>query len=269
MSLWGPSVMGHPDLALSGVPPPGLEIGTVQPATSGTGRHDPHDRLAHMGTERGSPAEAAARACDELERYLTTGRIDAARRTADALLGAGAQDEVLAALAQLSVTLPEALELFVETLDATGVVRRFAGAALLDPSAVDDVAQDSLISIAQSIHSYDGRSKVTTWVHSIVRRRVADHLRRQRRTVELEEQHRPAARMSSLIADRVSVQQVLAGLPDRYRAPVELRDLEQLPYAAIAARLGRAEGTVKSQVSRGRAMLAGRLGADQPAPEKL
>lgn len=227
-----------------------------------------------MGTELGSPAEVSARACDELERYLATGRIEAARRTADDLLDAGAQDEVLAALAKLSTTFPDALELFVEILDATGAVRRFAGAALLDPAAVDDVAQDSLISIAQSIPRYDGRSTVTTWAHSIVRRRVADHLRRQRRTVELEEQHRPAARMSSLIADRVSVQQVLAGLPELYRVPVELRDLEQLPYAAIAQRLGRAEGTVKSQVSRGRAMLAGRLdteqrGADQTTPETL
>ena len=36
---------------------------------------------------------------------------------------------------------------FVELLDASGTVRRFAGAALLDHTAVDDVGQDALISI--------------------------------------------------------------------------------------------------------------------------
>ena len=98
-------------------------------------------------------------------------------------------------------------------------------------------------------------------MHSIVRRRVADHLRRQRETVELQEADRPSARMSSLIADRVTVHQLLEQLPDLYRIPVVLRDLEQLPYREIAERLDRSEGTVKSQISRGRAMLAGRLEA--------
>ncbi len=79
-------------------------------------------------------------------------------------------------------------------------MRRFAAGALLDQTAVDDVSQDALISVADSVDSYDGRSKVTTWVHSIVRRRVVDHLRRQRSTVPLEEQDiSPAARMSSII----------------------------------------------------------------------
>jgi RNA polymerase sigma factor (sigma-70 family) len=223
-----------------------------------------------MGTEWGPPPGAMADgddgpSGDELERHLRTGRLDAARRTADELLAADRQDEALALLAEHSAATPGALELFVEVLDATGTVRRFAGAALLDPGAVEDVAQDSLISIAQSVPRFDGRSKVTTWVHSIVRRRVADHLRRQRASVELEEADRPAARMSSMIADRISVQQVLADLPELYRVPVTLRDLDQLTYAEIAAQLGRAEGTVKSQVSRGRAMLAGHLGAGDPA----
>lgn len=218
-----------------------------------------------MDTDRGPLAEGAHHRGAELARHLREGRLDSARHAVGELCDSGAQDEALEVLARLAPTDSEALELFVETLDGTDVVRRFAGAALLERDAVEDVAQDSLISIAQSIGGYDGRAKVTTWVHSIVRRRVADHLRRRRETVELQEQHRPAARMSSLIADRVTVREVLAQLPDLYRVPVELRDLEQLPYKVIAERLGRSEGTVKSQISRGRAMLAGRLGADDPA----
>ncbi|MGY5766578.1 RNA polymerase sigma factor [Brachybacterium sp. DNPG3] len=233
-----------------------------------------------MGTESTPPPGTAAHEGDELGELLRAGRIDAARQAAHAALDDGRIDETLAVLAARTVAAtgttsttgtadPDsadaaALELFIEVLDATGVVQRFTGAALLDPDAVEDVAQDSLISIAESIHRFDGRSKVTTWVHTIVRRRVADHLRGRRTSVELEEKHRPAVRMSSMIADRVSVQHLLADLPELYRVPVLLRDLEQLPYAEIAERLGRAEGTVKSQVSRGRAMLAGRLAPAAP-----
>lgn len=214
-----------------------------------------------MDTERGPSPGGTTRHGQELARHVREGRLDAARHAVEGMLEVEGLDEVLAVLAPLTSTGHDALTLFLETLDGSGVVRRFAGAALLDPVAVEDVAQDSLISIAQSISGYDGRAKVTTWVHSIVRRRVTDHLRRQRETVELQEADRPSARMSSLIADRVTVHQLLAQLPDLYRIPVVLRDLEQLPYREIAERLDRSEGTVKSQISRGRAMLAGRLEA--------
>src|SRR5699024_10909480 len=60
---------------------------------------------------------------------------------------------------------PLAVELLIETLDETGVVRAFAGAALLDAAAVEDVSQDALISVAESIHTFSGTAKVTTWVH--------------------------------------------------------------------------------------------------------
>lgn len=153
-----------------------------------------------------------------------------------------------------------ATELLVERLDASGVVRRFVRAALLDEAAVDDVTQDALISVAGSVHSFASEAKVTTWVHRIVRHRVVDHLRRQRATSPLPpDDLAPAERMSSLIATRATLRDVLAGLPDRYRGPVTLRDVEGLPYTEVAERLGRSVGTVKSQVARGRALVAAAL----------
>src|SRR5699024_2482221 len=86
-----------------------------------------------------------------------------------------------------------------------------------------------------------------------------DHLRRQRETATMNDELLPAARMSSLIATRVTVQQALAELPELYRVPVTLRDIEGMTYAEIATKLERSLGTVKSQVSRGRALIAGTL----------
>ena len=155
---------------------------------------------------------------------------------------------------------PLATEMLVERLDASGIVRRFAHAALLDASAVDDVAQDALISVAASIHTFGGASKLTTWVHRIVRNRVVDHLRRQRATSPLPpDDLGPAERMSSMIATRATVRDAVAALPDLYRAPVVLRDLDGLTYEEIAQRLGRTLGAVKVQISRGRALVAATL----------
>lgn len=65
-----------------------------------------------------------------------------------------------------------------------------------------------------------------------------------------------ALRISSLIASRETVRQLVERLPDNYRQAVELRDIQQLPYAEAARRLGLNVNTVKSHVARGRALLA-------------
>ncbi|WP_022872014.1 RNA polymerase sigma factor [Nesterenkonia alba] len=199
---------------------------------------------------------------ETLHQALRAGDQRQARRLTQQTVESGEYDDALRLLAQSAPEQPWAAELLIEALDASGVVRRFARAALVDQAAVDDVAQDALISVASSISSYDGRGKVTTWVHSIVRRRVVDHLRRQRSTAPLSEDVGEAVRMSSMIATRATVQEALASLPELYREPVVLRDMEGRSYAEIAERLGRAQGTVKAQISRGRAMVAAHLRED-------
>ncbi|HIW47108.1 MAG TPA: RNA polymerase sigma factor [Candidatus Yaniella excrementigallinarum] len=197
-----------------------------------------------------------------LKHALCNADFSTARRITSELATAtsASLDDALALIAHHAKTKPQAVELLVELLDASGTVRRFAGAALLDHTAVDDVGQDALISIADSIDTYNGSSKVTTWVHSIVRRRVVDHLRRQRATVPLDDGDiSPAARMSSIIATRATVRDALESLPEIYQTPVVLRDIEGHSYAEIAELLNRAQGTIKAQIARGRAMVAARL----------
>lgn len=212
------------------------------------------------------PRFGAVDSLARLEQALDHADFSAARNITGELNTPEHLDNTLALLARSAKSEPQAIELLVEVLDASGLVRRFAGAALLNHAAVDDVSQDALISVAHSIGSYDGRSKVSTWVHSIVRRRVVDHLRRERSTVPLDDGDlSPAARMSSIIATRATVRDALQALPEIYRAPVILRDIEGHSYLEIADRLDRAQGTIKAQIARGRAMVAARLSDDGAA----
>src|SRR5699024_6650613 len=169
-------------------------------------------------------------------------------------------DDALALIAHHAKTTPQAVELLVELLDASGTVRRCAGAALLDHTAVGDVGQDALISIADSIDTYNGSSNVPTSVHSIERRRVGDHLRRPRASGTLDAGAiSPAARLRSISGARSPVRDALESLPEIYQTPVVLRDIEGHSYAEIAELMNRAQGTIKAQIARGRAMVAARL----------
>src|SRR5699024_12756805 len=90
---------------------------------------------------------------------------------------------------------------------------------------------------------------------------------RQRESTPLDEEHSPTVRMSSMIATQATVREALERLPEIYRVPVVLRDIEGLPYAEVARRLDRSQGTVKSQIKIGRAHVAGMLGDDRPGTE--
>ncbi|MBV9953591.1 MAG: sigma-70 family RNA polymerase sigma factor [Acidimicrobiia bacterium] len=145
-----------------------------------------------------------------------------------------------------------------------GVCRRLTGN---DADALD-ATQEALISIVRGLPRFDGRSSFSTWVYRIATNAALDELRRRRRRpVTSLDDARPGRRepavsgpsVGEAVSDRLAVDAALAQVPLEFRAPVVLRDLCQLDYAEIAEVLDLPAGTVRSRISRGRAMLAARL----------
>ena len=67
----------------------------------------------------------------------------------------------------------------------------------------------------------------------------------------------PTPETRVLEAEReAALRSLLQCLPERLRAPVVLRDMEELSYEEIAATLGCDIGTVSSRLNRGRKLLA-------------
>lgn len=126
-----------------------------------------------------------------------------------------------------------------------------------------DIQQEILVNVARSIHRYRSESRFTTWLYVVARNIAVNHARKIRPTSNLgpdESFHDGARRrMSSLVAERDTVKDAIATLPDEFRTTVVLRDLEGLSYAEIAERQGLQINTVRSRLSRGRALLAERL----------
>jgi RNA polymerase sigma-70 factor (ECF subfamily) len=145
---------------------------------------------------------------------------------------------------------------------------------LADPEDALDATQEAMIAIARGIRSFDGRARFTTWMYRVATNAALDEARRRQRrprpvdTVDdtAPPAFRPSAGSSAgaaldeRVSTRLDVDAALATLPEEFRAAVVLRDLADLDYAEIAEMLDIPPGTVRSRISRGRALLHTALG---------
>jgi RNA polymerase sigma factor (sigma-70 family) len=138
----------------------------------------------------------------------------------------------------------------------------------------EDLTQDVFIRVFKSL---DGFTPGTFegWLHRITTNLFLDRMRRASR-IRFEALPEDAERLpgreatpeAALVAELFDpdVERALAALPPDFRAAVVLCDVEQLSYEEIAATLNVKLGTVRSRISRGRAMLRAAL-ADR-APDR-
>lgn len=142
----------------------------------------------------------------------------------------------------------------------------------------DDLTQDAFVKIIKGLHTFDGRSKFSTWVYRVVTNVCLSKLRSEkiRRHASLEamgagfeglgqsqsaaerfEQSREQNPSAGVVhrEDTSGVLAALATLEPEQRAVLILCDCRGLPYEQIAEVLGVAVGTVKSRLFRARAAL--------------
>jgi RNA polymerase sigma factor (sigma-70 family) len=125
----------------------------------------------------------------------------------------------------------------------------------------EEACQDALLQVAQKITRFEGRSRFSTWLYTV----VANCARQTYRSLRQRAAERPGVEApvesadprttSSIAGSRLDFLDALERL-EAHRpelvAAIVLRDLCQLDYAEIAAELGVPVGTVKSRVHHAR-----------------
>jgi RNA polymerase sigma-70 factor (ECF subfamily) len=158
------------------------------------------------------------------------------------------------------------MELLVQLTGATRrYVRARAGTAV---PWIDDVVQETLISVHRARHTFDPRRPFAPWFYAIAANRFVDVLRRQYRIRrhEIGGDTLPDAGTSDgrdqSPVDIDLVRQALAALPPRQREIVEAITLRDESVRDIAARLNLTAGAVKVTAHRGYRALRRALGVD-------
>lgn len=138
---------------------------------------------------------------------------------------------------------------------AQPAIRRF----LVGAADIDDAEQTTLTAVALRIDRFSARSRFTTWLHSVAANEAKMLIRREASRPDPIDPHADPGhlvRISSMISDRAVIDEAVAALPDEFRIPLLLREVDGLSYDQIARRLDLPIGTVRSRLARARRTVA-------------
>lgn len=149
----------------------------------------------------------------------------------------------------------------------------------------EEVTQDVLLKVARKINKFRGDAALSSWIYRITFNTAMSRLRTHRaeraaeqereRTISMLSADAESPRVPNQPADwsrmpdeellrhqlRQAVAAAIEELPEIYRAPVVLRDIQGLTTEEASTRLHLKDQTLKSRLHRGRLMLRERLRA--------
>jgi len=140
-----------------------------------------------------------------------------------------------------------------------GVCRR----VLRNEADAEDAFQATFLVLVRRAASIRPRGMVGNWLYGVAqntaRKAKAMNTRLRAKEREAGARPKPEAASEDWQQQQVLLDQELQALPDKYRAPIVLCDLEGKSIKEAARHLGCPPGTIGTRLARGRSMLARRL----------
>ena len=124
-----------------------------------------------------------------------------------------------------------------------------------DKPVAEDIVQDVFIKVHTKSSQLKEADKISAWIFQITRNAVADHFRNNSRSIEPVNVNWESdyQELNDCVARCLKV--LMNTLPDKYRVPLELTEIENLSQYELAERLDISYSGARSRVQRARKML--------------
>ena len=129
------------------------------------------------------------------------------------------------------------------------------------PETGEDLLQEIFLQAYRKIGGFKGDAAVGTWLYRLALNHCLDFVRSRQAKMEKatdaidDEDRSPIAARRESPVERIDLERAIRQLPEGCRAVFVLHDVEGYEHKEIAAMLGIAEGTSKSQVFKARTKL--------------
>ena len=147
----------------------------------------------------------------------------------------------------------------------TSITRKFARARLGAVPWIDDVVQETLLTVHRALHTYDPRRPLGPWFYAIASTRLIDAVRRERRITRRELSREsdfdvvePPAGDQDIDAE--AIRAAVRSLPERQRDVIEGLKFRDESVREVASRTNMTMSAVKVTAHRGYQALRKMLG---------
>ena len=131
---------------------------------------------------------------------------------------------------------------------------------LYDHDRAEDVAQEAFVKVHRAIHTFELGRDFASWMHRITLNLAIDHRRRKQRdrsivtdkVVELVDARKAYVENEEQAATIERVETVLQTLPDKYRTPLVMKDIDGLSVDEVARILDVSYSTVRWRLHKAR-----------------
>lgn len=136
---------------------------------------------------------------------------------------------------------------------------------------VEDLVQESFMKAFKNLDTYNTSYAFSTWLYRITTNHTIDYLRKKKLKttsmnepiktrdgeIEIQISDEQAKTDRKIIREqrKAIIHHAIENLPEKYRAVIEMRHLQELSYQEIADQLDLPLGTVKAHIFRAREML--------------
>ncbi|MCF8405707.1 MAG: RNA polymerase sigma factor [Bacteroidales bacterium] len=123
----------------------------------------------------------------------------------------------------------------------------------------NDVLQEGFLQVFESLQSFRGKAKLSTWIHTIIARAALKKIRNKIHFIDLDEVAGGESIDWSSIEDVQYLEKAIASLPEGYRSIFILYEVEGFKHKEIAEMLDISVNTSKTQLFKAKRELQAKL----------
>ena len=141
-------------------------------------------------------------------------------------------------------------------LDYSSELRSFIQSKVKNIAITEDILQDTFIKIHTKLDTLKDPKKLKPWLFSVARNTVFTYFKSNNYAVEANLLEEDIDTEEPMHTEKDCLAGIIKNLPKKYRDPIFLSDIKGLKQQEVAKELGQTLSTTKSQIQRGRKLIA-------------
>jgi RNA polymerase sigma-70 factor, ECF subfamily len=128
-----------------------------------------------------------------------------------------------------------------------------------DKALTEDIVHDVFLKVQAKIHQVKESDKLFGWIYQITRNTITDHYRKNSKSINPKDIDWESSPPNFNDCVTNAINELIPTLPDKYRIPLEMTELQNMSQLEVAGKLGLNYTTAKARVQRARQMLKERM----------